>query len=389
MADAVLAGDEDHAGGCHARDVDRVVARARGDRLVRVAERLRRLLHGADAVARELHRRRVPDLVDRDLQLALGGDLVGLAAGLQGHRGQRVGVGMAQVDGEVDRARNDVARVGAHPHDADGRAGVRRVVERELVDRGNEPGGADERVPAALHRRRAGVGFHPRHGHVEPADALHPLHDADGLLFRFEDRPLLDMGLEEGADGAPAALHLASVADALQLLADGLAVDVRAREALLQREDAAEDAGRHHRRREARAFLVGPGRDLDGGVGLVAEVVEGADDLEAREYAVDAVELAAGRLAVDVAAGHHRGQRVVPAGAARKNVAHPVDADAAAGLLAPLDEEVTRRLVHIGEREPADAALLRRPDLRHLHEARPQAIAVHLEVPHRLAPSLS
>ena len=162
-----------------------------------------------------------------------------------------------------------------------------------------------------------------------------------------------------------------------------------ARQAFLQREHAAEDAGRHHRRREARALLVGPGRDLDGCVGLVVEVVEGADHFEAREHAIDAVVLATRRLAVDVAAGHHRGQRVVLAGAAGEDVAHRVDADGAAGLFAPLDEEIARRLVHVGEREPADAALLRRPDLCHLHEARPQAIAIDLDVPHRPAPSLS
>ena len=312
-----------------------------------------------------------------------------MAPGVRGHGRQPVGVGVAQVDREVDRTRDDVAGIGAHPHHADGRAAVRRIVERELVDRRNQLGGTHQRVPAALHRRRAGVGFHARHRHVEPADALHPLHDADGLLLRFEDRPLLDMGFEEGAYLAPAALHLAGVADALKLLADGLAVDVRAGQAFLQRERAAEDAGCHHRRREARAFLVGPGRDLDGCVGLVAEVVEGADHLEAGEHAIDAVELATGGLAVDVAAGHHRRERLVRASPAGEDVAHLVDAHGAAGLLAPLDEEVARSLVHVGEREPADAALLRRPDLRHLHEARPQAIAIDLDVPHRPAPSLS
>ena len=389
VADAVLAGDEDHPRRGDARDIDRVVAGARGDRLAGIAQGFRRVLHGTHAIGGELYRRRVPDLLERDFEPALGGKRLGLALGLGSHRRQRVGVRVAQVHREVDRAGDDVARVGTHPHDADGRAGIGRIVEREPVDCRDQHRGAHHRVLAALHRRGAGVGFHSGHVDVEPTDALHPLHDADGLLLRFEDRPLLDMGFEEGADLAPAALHLAGIADPLQLLADGLAVDVCAGQPFFQREHAAEDAGGDHRRREARAFLVGPGRNLDRRVGLVAEVVEGADHLEAREHAVDAVELAARRLAVDMAAGHHRRERVVLASPAGEDVAHLVDADGAAGLLAPLDEEIARRLVHVGEREAADAALLRRADLRHLHEARPQAIAIHLEVPHRAAPSLS
>ena len=183
-------------------------------------------------------------------------------------------IGMPQVDREEDRARDDAPRVRAHRHHADRRARIRQVVHRDPVDLGDQLGGADQRILAALHRRRAGVGFHARDIDVEHADALHALHDADRLLLGLEDRALLDMGLEEGADLAPAAFHLTGIADALQLLADRLALGVRACQALLEAELAAEHARRDHRGREAVAFLVGPGRDLDRGIGLVAEIVE-------------------------------------------------------------------------------------------------------------------
>ena len=73
-----------------------------------------------------------------------------------------------------------------------------------------------------------------------------------------------------------------------------------------------------------------------GRVGLVVEIVQGADDLEPGQHAVVAVELAAGGLGVDMAAGHDRRQRIILAGPAGEDVAHLVDGDGAARLLAPV-----------------------------------------------------
>jgi len=53
---------------------------------------------------------------------------------------------------------------------------------------------------------------------------------------------------------------------------------------------------RHHRRRKARAFLVGPVADADRHFRLDPGVVQGPDDFERGERAEHAVELAAGRL---------------------------------------------------------------------------------------------
>src|SRR3546814_13341990 len=73
-------------------------------------------------------------------------------------------------------------------------------------------------------------------------------------------------------------------------------------------EHAGEDAGGDQGRGEARALLVGPHRDLDGRRRLDAVVVQGADDLEAGQHTEHAVELAAGRLGVEVTAGGDRRQ---------------------------------------------------------------------------------
>src|SRR5262249_56635994 len=83
-------------------------------------------------------------------------------------------------------------------------------------------------------------------------------------------------------------------------------------QAVREIEHAREHAGPHHWRREARALLVGPADHLDGCLGLVVEIVEGTDHLEACEHAVDAVKAAAGRLRVEMAAGEDGRQLGVP-----------------------------------------------------------------------------
>ena len=203
--------------------------------------------------------------------------------------------------------------------------------------------------------------------------------DTDRLVFGFENRTLLDMQFERGMQRTAAARHIARIADALQFLADRLAVDVLARQTVVEREHAGEHARRHHRRREARAFLVGPDHDFDRMLGLDAVIVERADHFEPAEHAVDAVEAAAGRLRVRVRAGHDRQRIGVASRAAHEHVAHLIDADRAARFLRPADDQVASLLVEVGQRETADAALRRRADFRHRHQAVPQTLAVDLD----------
>jgi hypothetical protein len=111
-------------------------------------------------------------------------------------------------------------------------------------------------------------------------------------------------------------LLVADVADALAARRfDGLAVDVLRGVGVSRVKAAGEHARAHHHGHEARALLVGPERDLEGRLGLDAVVVERAHDLEAREHAVVAVELAARGLRVDVAAARWAGASLRPRGA--------------------------------------------------------------------------
>jgi len=79
-------------------------------------------------------------------------------------------------------------------------------------------------------------------------------------------------------------------------------------------------------------------------------------------------------------AGHHRRFRGIAALAAGEDVAELVDLDGTACSLRPAHEEITALAVEIGERDAADAALLRAADLGQLHQARPQAVGVDFQV---------
>jgi len=101
-----------------------------------------------------------------------------------------------------------------------------------------------------------------------------------------------------------------------------------------------------------------------------------ADRLEAREHAIDAVEAAAERLRVEMAAAHH-GRRIrLRAGPPREQVADRIDADLAAGRLAPCDEAAPAAHLVVAQREPAAAAARGRADRRHLHQRIPQSLPV-------------
>jgi hypothetical protein len=145
-------------------------------------------------------------------------------------------------------------------------------------------------------------------------------------------------------------------------------------------ERADEDAGGHHRRLKARALLIRPVHDLDGGEGLVSRRDEGAERFEGRQHAERAVELASGGLGVEVAAHGDRRHVRALSRAVRKHRAHAVHRDGAAQGFRALLEPVAHLTVELAQREPADAAVRGGANRRRLHELAPEPGAVDLQV---------
>ena len=325
-------------------------------------------------------RREVHDLFDVDLGPGRGSHFGTGCADLGVHLGQRFVVDVAQVGSELHAARNHVARAREHVDRADRAATVRRVAQRDGYGLLHQPGSGLQRVAAQRHRRRAGVRLLAGHRDVVPALAERTGHGADHDGGVFQHRALFDVRFEirreERCAGRDGGCRVACVADGLErgLDADALAVDRSQRGG--EREGAGIHARAHHHGHEARAFLVGPDRHLEREARLDVVVVQRAEHFQHSQHTVVAVELAAGRLRVDVAARGHRRCVVLATETAREDVADLVDANGAAGLTSPADDLVAALPVQVGEGHATDAAGRCGADGGQFHQAGPEAVAV-------------
>ena len=320
------------------------------------------------------------DLLDLELDVERLADQRDAVADARVHRVERLLVRRADVDGEDGAAGDDVARVRVDLHVADRADGVGLVVHRHLVDELGDARHAEPGIAPLRHRRRAGMAFLAGQPHLQPFQALAMGDDADVDALVLEDRPLLDMQLEERVQLALADRLVALPADALELVAEALAVAILAVVGPVLLVDAGEHARRQHGRRIARSLFVGPVGDDDRMLGLDAEIVQRADHFQPAEHAQHAVELAAGRLGVEVAADIDRQRIGVGALAPREHRAHLVDADFEAGRLAPSLEQMPALAILVGQRLPVVAAGHTRADLRHLHQRIPQTVWIDSQI---------
>ena len=224
-------------------------------------------------------------------------------------------------------------------------ARIGREIPADTVDRRHQLGEAQQGVATAIHRRGAGMGAEADDFQLVPALPLCGGHDADVEVFRFQNRPLFDVQLEGGVDRHAAHRMLTGVADAFQRLTEADAMLVAARQAVLEIEYPGEHPGGDHRRREARAFFVGPVDHFNCAFGDDLPIVKAANNLQPGQHAVDAVETATLGLRVAVRTGDHRRQLGPRAFAAQEHVAHPIDAHAATSLQCPETQLVARQPV--------------------------------------------
>src|SRR6185295_10038215 len=91
-----------------------------------------------------------------------------------------------------------------------------------------------------------------------------------------------------------------AIADGVERRPERYSAAILTRQREVAREGAGKDAGRDHRRGEARALLVGPVDDFDRREGLVACLHQCAQRFQCSEHAEHAVELAAGRLGIEM-----------------------------------------------------------------------------------------
>ncbi len=108
------------------------------------------------------------------------------------------------------------------------------------------------------------------------------------------------------------------------------------------------------------------------------------DRFERRQHARGAVELAAGRLAVEMAAEQNGRRRAIAAGKDEKQVAGRIGRSRQAGILRPADHATPGFDLAVAERLAVDAAGRRGADLGERHQPRPQTIGVDQRPTHRV-----
>src|SRR4051794_27615162 len=383
VADPIPAGDKYHRGWRDARNVCCVVPGAGNNFAGGKSAQRGRAAHRRDTLGIEAHRRLIPDASGRHRKPQRIADL-GQGGLVFGFELIQHGVfRMAQVDAEEHLTRDYIAGVRPHLHQPDRAERVRLVRFRDCVDAFDQPRGAKQRILAQPHRRGTGMGCLTRDRHLVPAHALHAGNDADLLFLGFEDWSLLDVQLEEGRERMISAALIAAIADGVERRAEGCSFAILIGVRPLMREGAGEHAGCHHRGRKARALLVGPVDHLDRRVSFVAGAHHRAERFQCAKNAKNAIELAAGRLRVEMAPHGDRRDVVPLARTARVHRAHVVNCHGAAERLAARLEPVAHLPVGIGQREPADAAPWRATDLGGLHQLAPEPLAVDLQVLHR------
>jgi hypothetical protein len=113
--------------------------------------------------------------------------------------------------------------------------------------------------------------------------------------------------------------------------------------------------------------------------------VERPHGLKRAEHAERAVELAPGRLRVEMRAHRDWRETIVPSRPPREHVADFVDRDSAAERLALRLEPIADPAIEVSQRQPADAALWRAANLRRLHQRVPKPLGINLQILQRQA----
>src|SRR5207253_9278700 len=107
VAYAILTRYENHRGGRHPGNIDRIMARTTHHFTVWIAERSRGSAHRVDAFRVETRRRKVIDLLQLEFNANVTSNSHRRIAKLAVHRGEFAVIGMPHVDGHLDEPGND------------------------------------------------------------------------------------------------------------------------------------------------------------------------------------------------------------------------------------------------------------------------------------------
>jgi hypothetical protein len=194
-----------------------------------------------------------------------------------------------------------------------------------------------------------------------------------------QQRPLLDVQFEVG--GSHEAERLARQIgkrrlQSVERLTDADATGIAHGADLFDVAHAGKGLGAHHARRETAAFLIHPGDDNHIARRRFALFRQRDHRLKRSHHARRAIELSAGRLAVEMTADENGRRRAIAPGKRQEQIAGRIGRRRQTRLLRPTDHATPGRNLAVAQRLAVDAAGRRRADLGERHQPRPEPIGV-------------
>ena len=296
---------------------------------------------------------------------------------------------MAEFHAEAHFARHHVTAGGQHLQEAHGAAPILTARAHQLIHTLNHARGGDQRIAPRGRRRGAGVAILPDDHRIIPNLRLSAGHDANLLAFAFQDWALFDMQFEIGIRRKGRGLMRALISDGIKRFANTHAIHIAQAIGFFLRIDAGPNAATHQRMAEAAAFLIGPIHQFDRRFSHDVQVIQAPHHLKPRNHAKRAIKLAAGGLAIEMAAQQHRQALGITAFAAGKHIADGINAHGQAQRFAPAAKTIPPRLVHIGQRQALHAALRGGADFGHRHQTIPKPLAINALIRAAHVPLLS
>ena len=357
MADAAAAADEDHA---DIGDVDHGHAVVAG--AARQLERRKTL--GSNGL-RDLrlqpggtgHGAVLVGDVELQREIAAFGCCLDLADNV-GDREPAVHVGRrADVDGKGHLPRDHIGGAGHGVDVADGADQAVPVGAAKMLDRADALGGARERIAPQRHRYGAGVPGHAGQPRRHPCRARNRGDDADGKVFGFQHRPLLDMQFEIGeqfAAGTRGGADMIGIeAEVLQRLAHGNAVGIAHPQHALVK-GAGDRAAAEQRGGEADALLVGKAGDLDRERQPLAAPVQVRDAGDRGDEAERPIPFAGVTHGIVMRAEHQAWQAGRSALVAAADIADGIEMRVHAGFAHPGQDQIGRGAMLFGEKDAGE-----------------------------------
>ena len=174
----------------------------------------------------------------------------------------------------------------------------------------------------------------------EPALAHRRPHQSDIHRLIFKDRSLFDVQFIAGVDRESAGRELTAIADGIQRVTHRNTIPVGPGVGIGLAELPGPDAGGEHCRGKTRPFFVGPVHQHDVALGFNLMVVQGTQQFQPGQYAVNPVVIATQWLGIHMRTGHHRCQGGIFSGTADKHVAHAVHLAGKPRLQRPVTQQV-------------------------------------------------